>query len=195
MRWFLGTVVALVVAIAIYLGSAATSLSALASAARAGDGARVLERTDVMALNRSLANQIVGAYLERIGATRRVSPMEKMLINTYGATIADAMVAKMLTADNLTQMLKTGKLDVTPGVPSFEGLPALTDLQTANWLSLLGRVNLIQPVLLGIRVSDNSDPENYAAINLHFEGGGWKLSGIELPKAIVRTLAASLPVK
>jgi hypothetical protein len=54
---------------------------------------------------------------------------------------------------------------------------------------------LIQPVLLGIRVSDHSDPESYAAINLHFEGGGWKLSGIELPKAIVRTLAASLPVK
>ena len=30
--------------------------------------------------------------------------MEKMLINTYGATIADAMAAKMLTAENLTQI-------------------------------------------------------------------------------------------
>ena len=195
MRWFLGTIVAIVVAIGIYLASAAASLASLASAARAGDGVKVLEQTDVRALNRSVAHQIVGAYLERIGETRRVSPTEKMLMNTYGATIADAMVAKMLTADNLTQMLKTGNLNGTSDAPSFAGLPTLASLNTTNWLSLLGHVSFIQPVLLGIRVSESSEPEQYAAINLHFEGSGWKLSGIELPKAIVRTLAASLPVR
>ena len=195
MRWFLGTLTAFIVAVAIYLGMAASSLATLASAARAGDVAGVLEKTDVKALSRSLTNQIVNAYLDRIGATRKVGAMEKMLINTYGATIADAMAARMLTAENLTQMLKSGKLERAQGLPSFSGLPALADLQTGNWLSLLGRVNFIQPVLLGIRVSENSDPESYAAINLHFEGAGWKLSGIELPKPVVRTLAASLPVK
>lgn len=195
MRWFFGTLAALIVAVAIYLGMAASSLATLASAARAGDIAKVLEKTDVKALSRSLTNQIVNAYLDRVGATRKVGSMEKMLINTYGATIADAMAAKMLTAENLTQMLKSGKLERAQGLPSFSGLPALGDLQTGNWLSLLGRVNFIQPVLLGIRVSENSDPESYAAINLHFEGAEWKLSGIELPKPVVRTLAASLPVK
>ena len=195
MRWFLGTLAALIVAIVIYLGLAASSLATLAWAARAGDIAKVLDKTDVKAVTRSLTNQIVNAYLDRIGATRKVGSMEKMLINAYGATIADAMAAKMLTADNLTQILKSGKVDASQGLPSFAGLPALGDLNTANWLALLGRVNFIQPVLLGIRVSEKSDPENYAAINLHFEGTGWKLSGIELPKPIVRTLAASLPVK
>ena len=195
MRWFLGTIAVLIIALAIYLGLAMSSLATLASAARAGDVAKVLEKTDVRAVSRSLANQIVNAYLDRIGATRKVGSMEKMLINTYGATIADAMAAKMLTADNLTQMLKSGKIEGSKGLPSFAGLPALADLQTGNWLSLLGRVNFIQPVLLGIRISEKSDPESYAAINLHFEGTEWKLSGIELPKAIVRTLAASLPVK
>lgn len=195
MRWFLRTLAALIIAIAIYLGLAAATLSSLVAAARAGDIAKVLDKTDVKAVTRSLTNQIVNAYLDRIGAARKVSPMEKMLINTYGATIADAMAAKMLTADNLTQILKSGKVDASQGLPSFAGLPALGDLNTGNWLVLLGRVNFIQPVLLGIRVSENSDPESYAAINLHFEGTGWKLSGIELPKPIVRTLAASLPVK
>jgi hypothetical protein len=179
----------------IYFGSAAYSLSGLIAAARAGDGAAVIERVDFPSLTRSLTNQIVGAYLERIGATRRVSPMEKMLINTYGATVADAMVAKMLTADKLTQLLKTGKLNATPGVPDLTGLPALADLQNENWLSLLGRVSLVQPVLLAVRVSPASDADRYAAINLHYEGLGWKLSGIVLPKAAVRELAASLPVK
>lgn len=195
MRWLLGSLAVLVVAVAAYLGSAAASLSSLAAAARGGDGAKALEHTDVKALNRSLTNQIIVAYLERIGATRRVGPAEKMLINTYGASIADAMVAKMLTADRLTQMLKTGNLDGSAGLPSFVGLPALANLQTGDWLALLGRINLIQPVLIGIRVSETTAPEAYAAINLHFEGTGWKLSGIELPKAIVRTLAASLPAK
>ena len=195
MRWILGTLAALVVALAIYLGSAAASLSSLAAAARAGDGAKVLEHTDVKSLNRSLTNQILNVYLERIGATRRIGPAEKMLINTYGASIADAMVAKMLTADRLTQLLKSGNLDGSAGLPSFAGMPALGHLPTGDWLSLLGRINLIQPVLLGIRVSETADSESYAAINLHFEGTGWKLSGIELPKAILRTLAASLPAK
>ena len=195
MRWFLGTLAALIIAVAIYLGLAASSLATLASAARAGDIAKVLEKTDVKAVTRSLSTQIVNAYLDRIGATRKVGSMEKMLINTYGATVADAMAAKMLTADNLTQILKNGKLEASQGLLAFAGLPALADLHTGNWLSLLGRVNFITPVLLGIRVSEKSDPESYAAINLHFDGSGWKLSGLELPKPIARTLAASLPVK
>jgi Protein of unknown function (DUF2939) len=195
MRWLLGTVATVVILVLIYLGSAASALSKLAAAARAGDGAAVIERTDLKALSRSLTDQIVGAYLERVGATRRISPMEKMLVNTFGASIADAMVTKMLTADKLTQMLKTGNLETAPGAPSFTGLPALADLHTGDWLSLLGRLNFIQPALLAIRVSDSSDPDAYAAINLHCEGLDWKLSGIELPRAIVRELAASLPVK
>lgn len=193
MRWLVGVTVGVFAAAVVYLGTAAYSLTALASAARAGDGAKLLERTNVKALNHSLTDQIVRAYLERIGAKRTVSPMEKMLINTYGATIADAMVAKMLTADRLTQMLKTGKLEGATDLPSLSGLPTLADLDTG--LSLLGRIRLIQPVLLGVTVSDGSAPDDYAAINLHLEGFDWKLSGIELPKAAVHALAASLPAK
>jgi len=194
MRWLLGVIAATLIFVLVYLGSAASSLAKLGAAVRAGDGAAVLERTDVTGLRRSLTDQIVRAYLERIGSTRRVNPMEKILVNTYGATIADAMVGKMLTAERLTQMLKSGHLDA-PGVPSVAGLPALASLDTSNWLSLLGRVGFIKPVLLAIRISDTSDPDGYAAIDLHYEGLDWKLSGIELPKAVLRDLAASLPVK
>jgi hypothetical protein len=140
MRWFIGIAAAIVIFILAYLGSAAVSLAGLIAAAREGDGAAVIERIDVPALSRSLTNQIVAAYLERIGTTRRISPMEKVLVNTYGATIADAMVAKMLTAERLSRILKTGNLDATPGVPNLTGLPALADLHDEDWLSLLGRL-------------------------------------------------------
>jgi DUF2939 family protein len=195
MRWFLGSIAALILLLLVYAGSAAATLSRLAAAVRAGDGAAVIASTDLAALNRSLTDQIVRAYLERIGAKRHISPMERMLVNSFGASIADAMVARMLTAERLTQMLKSGTVDGTSGLPSFAGLPPLGDLPTGNWLSLLGRLNVIKPVLLAIRISDTADPDGYAAIDLHYEGLGWKLAGIELPKAIVRDLAASLPAK
>jgi hypothetical protein len=119
--------------------------------------------------------------------------LEKTLINGYGATIADAMVAKMLTPERLTQLLKTGKLEGAGDLPPLSGMPTLAGL--GSGLSTLGRLHFIQPVLLGVRVSDSSAPDDYAAIHLHFEDFGWKLAGIELPKAAVRTLAANLPVK
>jgi hypothetical protein len=104
------------------------------------------------------------------------------------------MVAKILTPDRLTQVLKSGDLDA-PGVPSLSGLPTLSDLPTGDRLSLLGRLNFIKPVLLAIRTSDKSDPDNYSAIDLHYEGLDWKLSGIQLPKTILRDLAPSLPAR
>jgi hypothetical protein len=49
--------------------------------------------------------------------------------------------------------------------------------------------------LLGVTAADGAaDTDRYVAIDLHYEHLDWKLSGIELPKAILRELAASLPV-
>jgi hypothetical protein len=195
MRWFIVVVVAFVVLISLYLGSAVFSISQLVEAARAGDGAAVIARTDITALNRSLTYQIVGAYLQRIGATRRISPAERMLVNTYGASIADAMVSKMLTADRLTMILKSGSFDGSEKIPSFSGIAALANLRTDDILGLIGRLNIVKPVLLSIRLSESTDPDSYAAISMHYEGLDWKLAGIDLPRAVVRDLAASLPVR
>ena len=115
MRWLLASIVAAVVAIEIYIGSAIVSLNGLAGAAKAGNGAEILARTDLPRLKRSLVDQIVTAYLIRTGQNRPIKPIERLLANTYGATIADALVAKMLTADNLTNILKNGSLDADGG--------------------------------------------------------------------------------
>jgi len=195
MRWFVGITIVLVLFMLLYLGSAASSLASLAQAARDADGTAILQKTDMKALRHSLTDQVVRVYLERIGAIRRISPLEKTLVNTYGATVADAMVAKMLTPDKLSQLLKNGKIEGAPELPSFAGMPPLAELHTDNWFSLLGRINFINPVLLGIRISETSDPDSYAAINLHAEGLNWKLAGIELPRKVARDLAASLPLK
>jgi hypothetical protein len=115
MRWLTGALVTPLILIAVYVGSAVMSLNGLVDAARAGNGADVLARTDTPRLKRSLVDQIVSAYLKRIGQDRPIKPFERIVANTYGATIADALIGKLLTAENLTTILQKGSLTVLPG--------------------------------------------------------------------------------
>src|SRR4051794_18153063 len=77
MRWFFGTLVALLIFLGLYVGSAIASLGGLVGAVQAGNGADVLARTDTARLRRSLVDQIVGAYLKQIGRDRPVKPLER----------------------------------------------------------------------------------------------------------------------
>ncbi len=185
MRWLSASIVAAVVAIGVYIGSAIVSLNGLVGAAKAGDGAEILARTDVPRLKRSLVDQIVTAYLVRTGQNRPIKPIERLLANTYGATVADALVAKMLTAENLTNILKNGSL----GADGDSQLIALAGIDTSKVLESLGRLSLVKPVELSIRLGDK---EGAGAISLHFEGNGWKLSGLNLPTRAVQELAMGL---
>jgi hypothetical protein len=75
----------------------------LIEATRAGDGAGVVARTDTARVRRSLVDQIVSAYLKRLGRDRPVKTLERLAANIYGASIADAMIAQMMTEENLTK--------------------------------------------------------------------------------------------
>src|SRR3954449_7156735 len=187
MRWFFGTLLALVVGVGIYIGSAVVSLGNLVEAARAGDGAAVLARTDMPRLRRSLVDQIVSAYLKQLGRDRPVKPLERVLANTYGATIADAMIAKMLTEENLTRILKTGA--ISSGERAIANMQGLGEIDTSSLLEMLSRISPVKPVEFLVRLGDG---ENAGAVSIHFEGNGWKLSGIQLPAAAVQVLAQSL---
>lgn len=195
MRWFLGIVVTVIVTAAVYYGSALRSLSDLVAATRDGNGAAIVARTDLPRLSSSLSEQIVKAYLERVGATRRVGPAERMLVSGYGATVADVLVSKLLTPENLTELLKAGQLAEAKTSPALTRLPSLTDLQKIDLLTQFGRVHYINPVKLSIRVSKSKDPEEATSIVLHRSSLTWKLAGIDLPRKVLREIAASLPAR
>jgi hypothetical protein len=187
MRWFLAVLFALLAGIGIYAGSALVSLSGLVEAARAGDGAAVLARTDTERLRRSLVDQIVSAYLKQLGRDRPVKPLEQVLANTYGATITDAMIAKMLTEENLTRILKSGA--ISAGERPIANMQGLGEIDTSSLLGMLSRISPVKPAEFLVRLGDG---ENAGGVNMHFEGNGWKLSGIQLPAAAVQVLAQSL---
>lgn len=195
MRWLTGIALVVVALVATFYGTAFYAVGNLVAAARAGDSIALSAQTDLPLLSRSLSKQIIAVYLDQIGAARRPSVMERTLVAAYGATVADALVTKLLTPDVLAQALRTGRF---PGVehptPGSE-MPPLTRLHDANVLELLGRVRTVNPVQLAIRTSDRTDAEHYAAVVLHRSGFTWKLAGLELPRAALRNLASSLPVK
>jgi hypothetical protein len=191
MRWALGISAAVVVASALYFTSAAISIDRLVQAARAGNAVEVVERTDMIRLRRSLVDQIVAAYLERTG--KKDSPRDRFLAQTYGASIADAMLQKMLTAENLTKLLQTGTI-AGPDVPTSL-VPDILSINTSNIAELIGRVSWVKTVELFVRTSPTTDRESISGVSFHFEGSDWKLSGINLPKSVTRQLAGSLPVK
>lgn len=191
MRWLIGIVVILLMSSVIYVGSAIWSAKGLVEAARSGNGAEILSRTDLPRLKRSLTDQILAAYLDRLGAKRPVKPLERVLANTYGASIVDALVSKMLTEENLTKLLRTGAVANISQDAQFGNLASLSSLDTST-LRLLGRISPVKLVEFAIMLGDDRDS---GGISLHFEGDGWKLSGVQMPAAALRALADSLPIK
>jgi hypothetical protein len=195
MRKFVRFVFILLVLAAAYVGWALYAFAQLVDAVRRGDGAEVAARTNFTRLTHSLSDQIVDAYLKRIEATRKVSPMERVLIGGYGGTVADALVRKLLTPDVLTRILRTGELPAAAeGAPAIR-LSALRGLDGGDIMNLVTRLHFINPVLIVIPVNSETASERRSAVIMHREDWTWRLAGIQLPPAAVQSLAASLPVK
>jgi len=186
MRWFVGILLALLVGLGTYVGSAVVSLDRLIEAARAGDAAGVFARTDMTRVRRSLVDQIIAAYLKQLGRDRPVKPLERLAVNTYGASIADAMIARMLTVENLTTILNTGAISSSSATVNMQ---RLTAIDTSRIFETLKRITPIKPVEFLIRLGET---ENAGGVSLHFDGNGWKLSGIQLPATAVQVLAQDL---
>jgi hypothetical protein len=189
MRWLVGTVLVLFVSLVIYVGSAVWSVKGLVEAAQSGNGPAIIARTDLPRLKRSLVDQIVRAYLERLGAKRPLSLMERVLANTFGASIADALVGTLLTEETLKKILREGV--VKEGVPDAQ-MPALSGVDLSSTFKILRRLSPVKLVEFEIALGNDASS---GAVSLHFEGNGWKLSGFNLPAKAVRALAETLPIR
>lgn len=184
----------LVCAFCLYIGSACISVGRLVESVRASNSSDIMARTNLPLLKQSLVDQIVGTYLRRIGQTKPVGQLERMAANTFGASIADAMLTKMLTAENLTELLKTGRSNLPAGEGGAFRIPPLDEMGIGI-KELIQRLSFIQLRLLEFRLSTDSNEDEVSSISMHFEGDQWKLAGIKLPTSVVSQLAERLPVR
>ncbi|TYO67374.1 DUF2939 domain-containing protein [Bradyrhizobium hipponense] len=192
MKWVVGILVAVVICLGVYVGSAFVSLLDLVSAVRNSDVAQVMARTDLPRVRHSLVDQVVAAYLDRLGQKRPVRPLERMAINRIGATIADDLATKLLTPENLSVLLRSGSVRNAAENISFGTMSALADQDVSNIFVVLGRITPVKPVEFALELGS---AEKAGSISLHFYGAGWKLSGINLPPLVLSNLVDRLPAR
>jgi hypothetical protein len=187
MRWLVRLLLLLVVLIALYLGTAIVSLQGLIEDTRAGNTAAIMSRIDLPRLRDSLAEQIVRAHFKRIEQTRPVKTIERMA----APSIVDALLAKLLTPENITKVLQSGALpaDAPNTLPAT--LPSLSSAGLENAARVLTRLRPKSPLTLQVLLDDGGQ----TAIRLHFEGAHWKLSGLDLPPEAIEKLIAGITVR
>jgi hypothetical protein len=192
MKWFLSAIAAIAIGLAAYAVSAFVSLEHLVSAARAADGARLIALTDVPRVRHSLVDQIITAYLQKIGQTRPVKQFERMAIETFGASIADEVVIKLTTPENLSALLNAGAVHDATNKIEISDMAPLANFDISNLANVASHIAPFKIVEFSLRLgSDRSG----GSINMHFDGPGWKLSGISLPASAVQHLVDRLPTR
>ncbi len=187
MRWLFRITLLLVVASAVYLGTAVASLQGLVEDARDGNTAAIMARIDLPKFRASLAEQIVRAHFGRIEQTRPVKTIERVA----APAVIEALLAKLLTPENITRVLQSGALPADGGTVSPIALPALSTAGLENAGRILTRLRPKSPVQLQIRLDDAGQ----TAIRMHYEGTHWKLSGLDLPPAALEKLIAGISAK
>lgn len=189
--WISGIIVVLVIAYWVWplIGAAQ-----LARAAQQGDSAQVIDRVDLPALRRSLAKQIGLAYLQATGKADKMGALGRSFAGAAVTTVADSYVADLLTPENIAALLSQGKVGrVKVGdrdVAIDRQLPGLSNVLNGNMLSLLTGSYFDGPASFVISAED---AQNQAyGIHLRLGGTTWRLSGIDLPHAIVDDMARSI---
>jgi hypothetical protein len=192
MKWLLAVLSVLLICLFVYAGSAFISVLGLVSDVRSGNAAQVMARTDLPRLRHSLVDQILTAYLDRLGQKRPVRTFERMAINAFGATIADDLAAKLMTAENLAMALKTGTVRNAVENIDYGTMPPLAELDASNIFVLAGRITPVKPVEFALRLGEARDA---GSVSMHLDGTTWKLSGVGLPPRILVSLVDRLPAR
>jgi hypothetical protein len=153
----------------------------LARAVERGDVAAVTRRVNFARVRISLTQQIAEAYMQRTGA--RPGP----LVHGAVASIADPIVAKVISAEAMAELLRSGwPRTVLPDPPrdavgiSVAGLGNVWDLFVASDYGLV-RYEVTVPVSL--------PQERGFGLQLRLAQWRWRLTAVRLPESIRMLLA------
>ncbi len=196
MRKIIGTVIALVVLVALYWGWALMGAAELASVASTGDPAAVMQRVDLPALTRSLGAQIAHAYLDQNPQFKKLLSVEQGFLGSAGAGEAEALLREMLTPEAIAALLKEGRAGLAgAGAPdglSLWRMPPLSEAFRAGLVETLRNSSFDGPMSFVVGLTS---PEGRFGVHLHLTGTTWRLSGLDIPEEISARLAREIAVK
>jgi hypothetical protein len=162
----------------------------LAGAVQARNAAAVNELVDYPALRKSLTAQIVRTYLRITGKAGRPGSILEQFAVGIGASVADLIVAKLISPDALLALLQNGRLPgvVSDNVPPIEGLSreALGNAWRVYTNSELGIARFFVTVPV-----DKPAAESFR-LGFCLTAWRWKLCSAELPEQIQLRLAQEI---
>src|SRR5262245_46413760 len=108
MRWILGAIVAIVVLVVAWAAWPFFAVYELAHAVQQRDSAAVAARVHFPSVRQSLTEQIVVTYLQLTGRDARLGQIGRGLAVGAVTSIADPIVAKLISAETLVELLNRG---------------------------------------------------------------------------------------
>jgi hypothetical protein len=168
-------------------------LHSLATDIETRNATALSEQVDFIRLRRSLAEQIIAAYLQVTGRTKKLGAFEKALAIGIGTSVADPLIAQFVNPENLLVLLRGQTVPTEIGNVSFNlgKLPALSlGSAWAGWLSAeygLGSFSIGVPVSVA--------PADQFRIRMQLLQWRWKLTGIDLPEYLRTHFAQELAKK
>jgi DUF2939 family protein len=192
MRWTLraGTVIAV-----LWLGYVAWPLWAvhdLAEALQRRDAVALEERVNFPAVRRSLTEQVVTSYLQLSGKDARLSQIGRATTLAVVGSIADPIVAQLISADALVELLQHGwPASLLPDRAEAFPVPG-TGLLGAGSARSLWRLFLHSEH--GLRSCEfplplGAQPSQQFRLQFRLTQWTWKLSAVTLPEELRLRLA------
>lgn len=158
----------------------------LAAMAQSATPETLMQRVDLPALRRSLAHQIVAAYLRQDEKLDKMSGIARSLAGSVGTTVADSMLKDLLTPDSIATILKDGRfggekvhIGPTAQLPRLDSIVATRGIATVLNSYFDGLTSFVVPI---------GGAETYG-VHLRLAGTTWVLSGLDLPNSLVERLA------
>ena len=167
-------------------------LRAIAAALQAHNAAALSEQVDFPRLRSSLAQQIIFAYLRVTGRESKLGAFAP-IASTVGASIVDPLVSQIINPENLTELLRGGKVQSELGATSFNiGIFPNFSLSDA-WHVWLGSKYGLARVSIGLPA--NAEAVEQFRLRMQLLQWRWKITGLDLPQKLRDQLARELAKK
>jgi hypothetical protein len=200
MRWIFRIGGVLAVAWLLFLASPFVALHNFAREIEAGDLEAIRERVNFRALRLSLLKQVMGAVVQEKSG-RALDAGQRQLAIEIGASVADPLVAQLLTPEAIVELLngawpKALREDDEPSAAEATPPSIVRALRMRSFGAvwrLFRNSELRGFRSIVVSLPPDRPPDRQVRLRLRLARGSWKLVNIELPPAILQELARRLP--
>ena len=178
MRWTLWIAVVLVVVLSAYAIWPVVGFYRIAAAVEFRDAAALTQRVDFPSLRKSLTKQLIATYLELTGQKKKLGLIGTSIAMGVGGSIVDPIVARLVNAETLLDLLTKGNAGEDAGV-SPELAPFSTSALRNGWQTWWG--SEYRGAYFYVYLPPEKSPDEQFRVRLSLTQWQWKLSGIDLP--------------